>query len=101
MSELKEVLAVIAPHLKAALLAIVVAVIRIYHDDRKTDPMKVFLEALLCGCLALLASYAGRAMGVDPDWLAFTGGAIGYLGSRTVRQLAMRFIDLKIRKPTK
>lgn len=84
------------PEYVAAMLAFVVAIIRVKHDQRETKLARMLLEATLCGALALTAHYAIIALGLSTDWSIFTGGVIGYLGSAAVRGIALRLISKKI-----
>lgn len=88
----------VSPEFVGAILAMIVAVIRVIYDKEETKPMRVVLEALLCGLLSLTASSAITAMGLDTQWAVFTGGVIGYFGSTAVKSLAYKLIDNKITK---
>jgi len=85
------------PQISGVLMAMFIAVIRILYDNEETKPMRVFLEALLCGALSLAASSGILAMGLDINWAVFVGGSIGYFGSASVRDFALNFLDKKIK----
>jgi lambda family phage holin len=72
-----------------------IAVLRVLYDKKETRPLRVVLEALVCGGLSLTAFYGISAAGLSHNWAVFAGGAIGYLGSDTVRAVAMRVIHSK------
>lgn len=85
----------IPPEFTATLLAFFVAVVRVIYDKEETNPMRVFLEATLCGLLTLSAVSAVHAMGYSGDWDNFIGGFIGFSGSAYIRNLAMNIISRK------
>lgn len=80
------------------LMAMFIATLRVIYDKEETKPIRILLEALLCGTLSLTASSAIIAMDLDVNWAVFVGGVIGYFGSATVRALAVKFINSKVEK---
>ncbi len=80
------------------LMAMFIAVLRVIYDKEETKPIRIMLEALICGTLSLTASSAIIAMKLDVNWAVFVGGVIGYFGSATVRAIAVKFINSKVNK---
>lgn len=81
----------------ATLLAAIVAAIRVVYDDKETKPMRILLEASLCGFLTLAVGHAILALGLDLNWILFSGGFIGFIGSSTTRTLALKLFDNKVK----
>ena len=79
------------------LMAVFIAVLRVIYDKEETKPIRIAMEALICGALSFTISYAIMAMGLDMDWAIFAGGTVGYFGSATVRNLSVALIKKKIK----
>ena len=79
-------------------MAIFIAILRIIYDGKETRPMRILLEAAICGALSLTVSYGIIALGLNHNWSIFGGGAIGYLGSATVRGMAIKLLNSKVNK---
>jgi lambda family phage holin len=88
--------AAIPTPIKAALLSAGIAIVRVVYDRQETKWHRVVLEAAFCGGITFVGYYAVKAAGVDETWSVVIGGAIGSLGSETVRSLANRIINRKI-----
>lgn len=86
----------IPPGIAGAMLAMFLAFLRVTSDERDARPTRVALESLICGALSLTASSGILAMGLNMYWATFVGGAIGYFGSTSVRNLALKFLHKKI-----
>ncbi len=85
------------PEAGGVLMAIVLSTLRVLYDDKETSPMRVVLEALICGALSLTASSAIVALDLNINWAMFCGGIIGYLGSTTIRAIALKVIQNKVK----
>ncbi|MHB0774288.1 phage holin, lambda family [Halomonas sp. WWR20] len=85
------VLASIWPHVYAATLAFVVALVRSLHSGGK--PLKSFLEALLCGCLTLALKPVLDYAGISPDLAVAIGAGIAFLGVEWLRERAEGLMD--------
>lgn len=86
----------VPPQVSAAIMAMVMAVLRVVYDREETKPIRVVLEALICGALSLTASSGVLALGLSIHWAMFAGGVIGYFGSTTVRTFAVKLINRRI-----
>lgn len=84
------------PVLGGIAMSIVVSIIRIIYDRKETSFMRIMLESILCGFLTLSAGSALVALGYSAEWYLFCGGAIGFMGSQTIRALANRLIDKRL-----
>lgn len=78
------------------LLSVVVAALRIIYDKEETKPVRIAIEAALCGALTLTVGYAIMASGLNENWAMFAGGSIALLGVETIRGLILRFITKKV-----
>ena len=85
------------PEYAGFLMAAIIAVLRVIYDHQETKPSRVFLEALICGGLSLTASSGILALHLDTHWAVFVGGTIGYLGSATIRAIALKIIKKKVK----
>ncbi len=83
------------PEIAGVIMAVVTAVLRVLYDRDETKPIRIILEASLCGFLSLAASAGIAAAGLDHHWSIFAGGMIGYLGSTTVRALAIKILKAR------
>ncbi len=79
-------------------LAVFLAIVRIWGDERDNKFMRILIESVICGGLSVSLSFAVLAMGMSVYWSAFIGGMIGYLGSTTIHALAVKIIHSKIDK---
>ena len=86
------------PAITAALMAVVVAVLRVIYDREETRPIRILMESSICGLLAVASCSAISALGVDQNWMIFVGSLIGYIGSNKVKAIAIKFIELKTDK---
>ncbi len=85
----------VPPEFAGVLMAVVISILRVLYDQQDTRPVRIFLEAGICGALSLTAWHGIYAMGLDHNWAIFSGGVIGYFGSTTVRSLALKVIKKK------
>lgn len=92
-----EILTNLPPWLGGALMAVVMSVLRIIYDKEETSFSRIMLESLICGALTLSAGSALSAMGYGDNWYLFSGGVIGFMGSQSIRALAIKLLDKKIK----
>ena len=83
------------------LMAMFIAILRVIYDREETKPMRIILESLICGALSLTASSGIIALGLNINWSVFVGGVIGYFGSTTVRSIAIKVLNSRIKKSDK
>jgi len=84
--------------LKAVLLAVVVAFLRVSRDEEPRAIRRV-LESAFCGAITVAVFYFVKAVGLEgyQDYAVFLGGFIGMLGSDFVRGIARKFASSKIK----
>ncbi len=78
-------------------MSIFIASLRVVYDKEETRPIRVAMEALICGGLTLTVASGISALGLNTNWVMFAGGTIGYFGSATVRAYALRVIDRNLK----
>jgi len=82
---------------KAALLAALIALLRILYDDKEPRPVRTALECALCGSIALGVFYGIEAMHWPSGLGVFLGAGVGLFGADQVRAwgraLAQRRVD--------
>lgn len=81
---------------RAAILATVVALLRILYDGR-VHRMRRFLEAMLCGAIALGVAHLVEALGMTQGWATFLGASIGLFGVDQVREWGRRIAERRVR----
>lgn len=84
------------PLWQGVIMAIVVSLLRILNDAKETSKRRILLEALICGCLSLVASSLIEWMTWPPSLSVAAGGTIGFLGVTAIRELVNRFIGRKV-----
>jgi lambda family phage holin len=95
--DIVEIINNLPPALSGGLMAMFIATLRVVYDKEETRPIRVMLEATICGCLAITVSYLVDALGIDRDWSMFLSGVIGYLGSHKVKRVAVKFLEKKVK----
>lgn len=88
----------ITPEVLGAVMAMVIALIRVLYDGKEKRFLRILLEAAICGALSVTVSYGITAMGLDGNWSVFAGGMIGYLGSSSVRMIALSIINQRVKR---
>jgi lambda family phage holin len=71
--------------------------LRIIYDRKETQALRILLEALICGFLAIGVGRAILALGLSTDWTLFSASFIGFFGTVTVRSLALKLVNAKIK----
>ena len=77
-------------------MAIFMSVLRIVYDKEETSFIRILLEGLICGALTVTVGSALVALGYGQNWYLFCGGAIGFMGSQSIRVLAHKVINKKV-----
>ncbi len=83
---------------QGALMASVIATLRVLYDGKDLRITHVLLEALLCGALSLSASSLIEYMTWPAGVAVALGGGIGFLGVGSVRELLMRWSGRHVNK---
>ncbi|WP_367863194.1 phage holin, lambda family [Pseudomonas guariconensis] len=76
------------PGLYSGVLAAIIAALRVIYGGGKLR--QLFIEAPLCGALALSASHGLSLIGIPLSAAPFFGGLIGLLGVEFVRAAAQK-----------
>ncbi len=87
--------------IKAAILAALVAILRILYDGKEPRWVRRALEAALCGCIAMGVAYLTESLGLPHGWGVFMGAAIGLFGADSVREFGRRYISGRISQDRK
>ena len=96
--QLFDLIAALIPEpFRAAMLAGLVALLRIVYDGREPRWFRRVLEATLCGCIALGVAYLCEGLGLKQGWATFLGAGVGLLGADKVREIGRRIADQRIR----
>lgn len=85
------------PWAGGAIMAFFVSVLRLVYDSEETTFQRIMLEAAICGSLTVAAGSALDAMGFGQNWYLACGGMIGFMGSQSVRVIAYKIIDRKVK----
>lgn len=84
--------------IRAALLAAVVAMLRILYDGREPRWIRRLLESALCGAIALGVAHLVDALGMTQGWATFLGASVGLYGADQVRTWGCAVAERKISK---
>lgn len=84
--------------IRAAALAAFVAMLRILYDGREPRWVRRFLEAMLCGTIALGVAHLVEALGMTQGWATFLGASIGLYGADQVRTWGRAVAEKRISK---
>ena len=76
---------------QGAIMASIIAALRVLYDGKETRWTRVVLESLICGLLALSASQLVHWFGVPDQVSVAAGGAIGFLGVTTIREYLVKW----------
>ncbi len=86
-----------SPEVRAAIMAIVIAFLRIAYDNKETAWQRIALEAILCGALSYGISSGLSYFDSIPSGVSvFAGAAVGFLGVDFCRSFARRYFNGKI-----
>jgi lambda family phage holin len=81
--------------MRAAILASIVAMVRVMYDGKEPRWVRRFLESVLCGLIALGISHLIQAIGMPDGWSTFLGASVGLFGADKVREWGQRFAQNK------
>lgn len=81
------------PWIGGVVMAVMISILRIVYDQQETRMSRIVLESLICGALTVTVGSLLEALGYGQDWYLFCGGAIGFMGSQSVRAFANKVID--------
>lgn len=81
---------------RAAILSVLVAWLRIMYDDREPRMLRRALEAALCGAITLGIGSGAEALGAGAGMAMFIGGTIGLYGADAVREVGKRYLRRRL-----
>lgn len=84
------------PNLQGAILATLIAALRVFYDNKETTLFRVFIEALLCGSLSLCVGSLIEIYGLPESAVITIGGAIGLIGFSALRNKLLKIINRKM-----
>ena len=77
-------------------MAMMLSVIRVIYDREETSAVRIGMESLICGSLALATMNLIAEMGIEGNFQYFIGCSVAFIGSQSIKKFAMRFIARKI-----
>ena len=81
---------------RAAVLAALIAFVRVVYDGKEHRWIRRSLESVLCGLIALGLSNLISALGMPDGWSTFIGASVGLFGADKVREWGQRFAEKKV-----
>jgi len=89
---------IFTPEVKAVIMSVIIAFLRIYYDDKENRWQRICLEAALCGamsyCISAGLTYFNLPQGVS----VFFGGLVGFLGVDFIRAKAKQAVTKRVDK---
>lgn len=86
------------PYVWGALLAFIIAVLRIKYNDPDARRQRILIEAAICSCLSLSFSGSLEWLGAPQSLSVAFGGAVGFIGINKFRALALGWLGKKADK---
>jgi lambda family phage holin len=90
---LVEFINAIPPAVQGAIMAVVMAVLRVYYDAEETSAARAALEASICGALTLASASALDWAGAPQQVAVAVGGAVGFVGVAKLREFLFTWIN--------
>lgn len=87
-----------SPIWQAAILATIIAELRVLYDNYDTTLFRVLIEGLLCGSLALCTGSFIERYELPESAVITIGGLIGLIGFTTLRDKLLKIINRKVNK---
>lgn len=79
--------------LQGALMAMVIAILRVIYDEKNTKPWRIMLEALICGALSLCVTSIIEYFQLPENASITIGGAIGFIGVTSLRNFILKSLN--------
>lgn len=83
---------------QGAIMASVIAMLRVLYEAKEIKPVQVILEAFICGALSLCATSIIDIIGLPQSAAVTIGGAIGFIGVTALRELLLKVLNKKVDK---
>ena len=81
---------------QGAIMASIIAALRVLYDGKETRWARIALESLICGALSLCASSLVQWGGLPASVSIAAGGAIGFLGVTTIREFLVKWAGKRV-----
>ena len=81
---------------QGAIMASIIAALRVLYDGKETRWTRIALESLICGALSLCASSLVQWGGLSASVSIAAGGAIGFLGVTTIREFLVKWAGKRV-----
>ena len=81
---------------KAAILASLIAILRVVYDGREPRFLRRLMESCLCGAIAFGLAAGLEAVEVPSGMATFLGAAVGLLGADKVREFAQQYVTSRV-----
>jgi lambda family phage holin len=81
---------------QGAIMASIIAFLRVLYDGKETRWTRIGLESLICGALSLCASSGLSFFGAPESLSVAVGGSIGFLGVATIREFLVRWAGKRV-----
>lgn len=94
-SSLMKLIEMLPEPARAAVLAALIALVRVVYDGKEPRWIRRTLESVLCGLIALGISSLVQALGMADGWSTFIGASVGLFGADKVREWGQRFAEKK------
>lgn len=84
-----------SPVLQSTVMSMVITFLRIAYDSKEEPWQRTALEMSLAGCLSITAGSLLAFFGAPQETLLGVGGAVGFIGVKKIRQIALRYLTTK------
>ncbi len=81
---------------QGAIMAFIIACLRIVWDGTETRLVRILIEASICGALSLCATSIIDFFSLPANAAITIGGGIGFVGVTALRNMILKFIKRKI-----
>ena len=92
MQNIVEFINAIPVAVQGAIMAVVMAVLRVYYDANETSATRAALEASICGALTLASASALDWVGAPQQVAVAVGGFIGFIGVAKLRAVLFTWL---------
>lgn len=84
--------------IQGAIMASIIAALRVLYDEKNTRPLRIILEALICGSLSLCITSIVEFFHLPTSASITLGGAIGFIGVTGLRDFILKTLHKRIDK---
>ncbi|UYZ83186.1 phage holin, lambda family [Entomomonas sp. E2T0] len=87
-----------SPTIQGAVMAAIMAILRLLYDENETKPIRIALEAVTCGAMSLCITSIVEIFNLPQSAVITIGGAIGFIGVTALRNFILKAINKRIDK---